>query len=251
MFKATTTQSICLKAIALSAFAVGSMLLAPAANALVMLESHSLNTNSNPDANSDWFGISFEKNALDGTVTFEIENKIAQDNGTKISTIYFGTDGGTPNDDTDGFFKWFEKDAAIVSSVGQTNYSIDWSPTGGSQINNNAGWGVQIAADPAKRNKKSTITPGDTLSITFNLMNPDVTEEELALAFTTKPYQELGLAYHVQSIGSGYSEWYEAQPKSFNPVPTPAAILPTLAGIFGAASKRKKDDEQVQEEGIS
>ncbi len=262
MFKATATQHLCLGAIAFSTLAVGSMVVSPVAQALSFdscstvlgscsLSSHSLDTNGDDDADSNWFDISFTKNDSDGTVTFDIENKVADGNTTKISTVYFGTEGGTPDDDTDGFFKWFERDTAEISSIGQTDYSIDWDPTGASQINNNAGWGVEVEGDPKNGNARSTINPGDVLSITFNLLNPDVTVEELALAFTSQPYQELGIAFHVQSIGSqGYSEWYAAKPTPSTVVPTPVAILPTLVSLFGAASKQRRQQEQELKEDI-
>lgn len=243
MFTVTMTRNLCLGAIACGVLTVGSLSNAPEAQALVLMESSSLNTNNDVDADANWFDISFQKN-LDDTVTFNFANLAfdedgveISDNSTKISTIYFGTD--------DGFFNWFEEGVVDVETTsGSADYSIDWTPSGnsGRQITNNAGWNIAISGDPEKRNDSGIINPGDVLSITFNLMNPAVTEEEIALAFTSDP-KELGIAYHVQAIAGEYSEWYEAQPKfrSPTPVPTPAAVTPTLVGLLTAARKRKRD----------
>ena len=228
---------ICLGAMTYGFLTAGSIFVAPAAQALVMMESSSLETNDDPDADANWFDVTFKKNT-DETVTFNFANLVESGNSTKISKIYFGTEGN--------FFNWFEQGVVeIDETIGNTDYSIDWDPSGANQITNNAGWDVEILGDNKNGSDNSTINPGDILSITFNLMDPAVTEEELALAFTSSPKQ-LGIAFHVQSIDGDYSEWYEAQILADMPVavPVPSAILPVLTGLFSVAKKRKSGEAE-------
>lgn len=196
------------------------------------LTTYSLETNTDPDANTDWYDVGFGVNG-DGTVTFNITNKTSSNptNSTKITDLYFGTDGGTDNDDTDGFFKYFVNGLADIDGAG-TNYSIDWNPNGASHINNNAGWGVEINGDPATGANPSVINAGETLAITFTLRDANTTEQELLDAFLSDP-QELGIAFHVQSIEGGYSEWYQALPEGVTPPSPQSTRVPEPASLVG------------------
>ncbi|NJN71454.1 MAG: PTPA-CTERM sorting domain-containing protein [Limnothrix sp. RL_2_0] len=235
-------KQLILGAIATSVLTLGTAVIAPSADAF-SLSASSLETNGNPDAESSWFDISLKTNG-DGTATFSFGNVIADGNGTKISTIYFGDD--------DYFSSIFDTSGTVSfdgSTSPGTNYSFDWSASGGSQISNNNGgaWQVVSSADPKNGSNKSTINPGDILKVTFDLVNSSTSDADLLAAFVSTP-QKLGVAFHVQSIeAQGYSEWYEALP-IHNPVnvPTPAAVLPIIGSMIGAASRRKSASEESE-----
>lgn len=227
-----------LGAIALGALTIGSAMIAPDANAFA-LNAVSLETNNNPDANAAWYDISLETNG-DGTATFSFFNLVAANNGTKISTVYFGDD-----DYFSSIFKTTSASFAGSTSPG-TNYTFDWTASGGAQISQNNGdaWQVLAEADPRTGANASLVNPGEVLKVTFQLQNTNTTNADLLAAFLSDP-QKLGVAFHVQAIAGGYSEWYEAIPDAPEPpteVPTPAAVLPILGGLFGAASRRQKDE---------
>jgi|NOAtaT_6_FD_contig_41_3755239_length_955_multi_4_in_0_out_0_1 hypothetical protein len=223
-----------LGAIALGAMTIGSAVVTPEAQAFSLAAS-SLETNGNPDADASWYDISLATNG-DGTATFSLSNLVAAGNGTKISTVYFGDD--------NYFASIFKTD--YVSFAGSTtpgtNYSFDWTASGGSQISNNNGgaWQVLAEADPATGSNASVINAGEVLKVTFKLQNAATTDADLLAAFSSTP-QKLGMAFHVQSITGGYSEWYEATPPGEPPteVPTPAAVLPVLGSLFGFARRKK------------
>jgi hypothetical protein len=221
-------------AIALSAVTIGASVFAPSANAF-SLDASSLKTNDNLDAPGAWFDLDFVTNG-DGTATFSLANLVAAGNGTKISTVYFGDD--------NYFSSIFKTDYVSFAGSTGTNYSFDWTANGGSQISNNNGgaWQVLASADNANGSNASVVNPGDVLKVTFKLQNAATTEADLLAAFVSTP-QKLGVAFHVQAIPGGYSEWYQATPPSPpTDVPTPAAVLPILGGLFGAASRRKKGE---------
>jgi len=198
------------------------------ANALDLTVS-SLETNTDADAPADWFDVNLTVNG-DGTVTFNFSNLVASGNGTKISTVYLGTDGGTPNDASDGFYSYFLNGQVDISYTGFAAYSVDWDPNGGNQIANSAGWSIQVEGDPKTGNDGSLINPNETLHLTFTLVDGTMVEQDLINAFINDP-QQLGVAFHVQAITGGYSEWYEAAPgPEYGPVPDGGATL-ALMGL--------------------
>jgi hypothetical protein len=184
----------------------------------------SLNTNNNPDASTSWFDVSLSLNG-NGTATYTLANLATSGNSTKVSTIYLGTNGGTPNDLTDGFYSLFKKGTVSISYSGGTtaNYSVSWEPNGGGQILNNTGWAIQIAGDPKTGNNNSVINAGESISLTFELKSNSTTEGDLIAGFYSDP-RKLGVAFHVQAITGGYSEWYEAMPDQPQPAPAPAPV---------------------------
>lgn len=172
----------------------------------VSLVPTSLNTNGDPDAPATWFNVGLVVNG-NGTATYTVANLVAAGNATKISTIYLGT--------TSGFFNFFQNGTVSISDIGNTNYSVDWSPSGGGFLP----WAFQVEGDPASGNDSSLINPGESLSLTFTLINPLTTEQQLIAGFSSAP-KSLGVAFHAQSIGTGgFSEWYEA-----NPATTPGRV---------------------------
>lgn len=237
-------KQLILGAIATSVLTLGTAMLAPSAEAF-SLSASSLNTNSNPDANSSWFDIGLKTNG-NGTATFSFGNLVAPGNGTKISTIYFGDD--------NYFSSIFDTSSAVsfAGSSAGTKYTFNWNATGGNQISNNNGgaWQVLASADPAKGGKDSSgnlINVGEILNVTFKLKNGATSDADLLAAFVSTP-RKLGVAFHVQAIqAQGYSEWYQALPIN-NPinVPTPAAVLPIIGSMIGAASRRKSASEKSE-----
>ncbi|MBN9689804.1 MAG: hypothetical protein J0M24_06165 [Verrucomicrobia bacterium] len=206
----------------------------------------SLNTNNNPDANTSWFDVSLSLNG-NGTATYTLANLTATGNGTKVSTIYLGTNGGTPDDLTDGFYSLFKKGTVAISYSGVTvaDYSVSWEPTGGGQILNNGGWAIQVEGKNKNGNNNSVINAGESISLTFELKSPTTTEAELIAGFYSDP-RKLGVAFHVQAITGGYSEWYEAMPDQPQPAPAPVPLPDggaTLAylglGFLGIYSLRR------------
>lgn len=234
-------KQLILGVIATSVLTLGASVIAPSAEAF-SLSASSLNTNTNPDADSSWFDIGLKTNG-NGTATFSFGNLVATGNGTKISTIYFGDD--------DYFSSIFDTSSTVsfAGSSSGTNYSFNWAAKGGSQIfNNNGGaWSVVSSADPKNGNAASTINPGEILNVTFKLKNGATSDADLLAAFVSTP-RKLGVAFHVQAIqAQGYSEWYQALPIN-NPinVPTPAAVLPIIGSMIGAASRRKSASEKSE-----
>ena len=191
----------------------------------------SLNTNQQADAPASWFNVGLVVNG-NGTATYTVANLVAAGNATKISTIYIGT--------TAGFSSYFQTNVGSASGAG-TNFSIDWSPGGAGFLP----WALVAEGDPANGNNNSTINPGETLSLTFSLVNPLTTEQQLIAGFNSAP-QGLGIAFHVQSIGNGDSEKYEAKPSSTpNPggggrVPDGGTTIACLGmALLGLGSMRK------------
>lgn len=178
----------------------------------------SLATNNDPDANPSWFDVSLSLNG-NGTATYTLANLTADGNSTKLTTIYLGTNGGTKDNLSDGFFSIFNKGTVSISYSGTAAYTVDWDPKGGGQIVNHAGWAFQVAGDPSKG---KVLDPGESISLTFELKNNATTEADLIAGFYSDP-QKLGVAFHVQAITGGYSEWYEAMPDEpqNTPVPVP------------------------------
>ncbi|MBK1989321.1 PEP-CTERM sorting domain-containing protein [Sphaerospermopsis aphanizomenoides BCCUSP55] len=196
------------------------------------LTTYSLNTNNDYDANADWYDVGFTVNG-NGTVTFRIDNNTSTNptNSTFISKVYFGTD--------TGFSDYFLEGNTTSSIVGSpnTNYKFEWDPAGQNNINNSAGWGVEVLADNKNGSANSVINPGEFLEVTFTLKDASTTEQQLIDAFLADP-QELGVAFHVQSIDNpattateGYSEWYQALPGQTPP--PPQARVPEPASLFG------------------
>jgi hypothetical protein len=187
-------------------------------DAAVSFNVFSLNSNNSPDAPTSWFNVGLVVNG-NATATFSVTNLVATGNATKISEIWLGTT-GAPNDPNDGFFSFFNSDG-VIGGVGSFNYNINYNP------NDNQGgvpWGVEVTGDAAQGNNAATLNPGETLNITFSLVNQSTTEQDLIDAFNADP-QQLGIAFHVQSIGTGYSEKYQALPKS-GPIDDPGPNVP-------------------------
>ncbi len=125
------------------------------------------------------------------------------------------------------FFGYFAQGTGSLSYSGAMNFSLNETPP---TSNGPAAWDVEVLGDPAQGNSASTINPGETLNITYALTDITTTEQDLYEAFYSDP-QELGIAFHVQSIPGGYSEKYEA-------VPTPTVGVPdggNMAILLGAS----------------
>jgi hypothetical protein len=177
--------------------------LASTSTGAIVFNISSLNSNSDPDAPVDWFSVGLTLDGA-GKATFSLTNRVAPGNGTKISDIWLGTTGA--DHIADGFFSLFQQDG-VLSGVGTFNYDLDYAP------NSNQGgvpWGVEVTANAKNGNDNSTLNPGETLNMTFSLLNSLTTEQQLVDAFHADP-QQLGFAFHVQSIGA-YSEKYQAIP---------------------------------------
>lgn len=165
----------------------------------------SLNTNTDPDAPGTWFSVELTTTGgATPTGTFAISNLVVPATGTtfentsKISEVYLGVDGS--------FFDYFVATTGVASGTG-TDFNLDESLNGGQQTRSQASWLAAAVGDPAG-GSASTINPGETLSITYNLMS-GVTEQGIIDAFSASP-QLLGIAFHAQSLPGGYSEKYEA-----------------------------------------
>lgn len=200
------------------------------ANAAISFNVVSLNSNNSPDAPTSWFNVGLSVN-VGGTATFSVTNLVATGNATKISEIWLGTT-GAPNDPNDGFFSFFNADG-VIGGVGAFSYNINYNP------NDNQGgvpWGVEVTGNATQGNSNATLNPGETLNITFSLVNQSTTEQDLINAFNANP-QQLGIAFHVQSIGTGgFSEKYQALPKSGpNDDPGPKNVPDggTTVALFG------------------
>lgn len=201
----------------------------------IPLTSYSLTTNANPDADASWFDVSM---SLTGSqVTFTIANLAASGNNTKISDIYFGADCGVTGND--GFCSFFQTGISSLTYGGAMDYQVDFGPTGGSQILNNAGWGVAVLGDAQGGSAADTINAGESLGVTFDLLaGLMITEADLIDAFLpVGAGQDLGIAFHVQSIGA-YSEWYSATPPETVPEPGMVALL--SVGLLGMVAIRRK-----------
>jgi hypothetical protein len=190
---------------------LGGMALVSSASA-ISFDITSLNSNSDPDAPVDWFSVGLMLDGA-GKATFSLSNLPVTGNGTKISKIWLGTTGAA-NDPNDGFFSFFKPDA-LLSGIGTFNYSVNYNP------NSNVGgvpWGVEVTEKSVTGSDPSVLNPGESLNITFSLVNSLTTEQQLIDAFYTDPRQ-LGIAFHAQALPGGYSEKYEALPKrSIGPI---------------------------------
>lgn len=235
-------------AIASSVITLGFGMFAQDASA-VQLYSSSLTTNNYGDPSGAFVDSQYDIDmVLSGNnVTFSFLKTVSD--ASKVSTIYFGTD----NDP--GFFDVFNSNPTIAQNGLSSPYTFVTGNNLGSQIGNNAGWGVTAKGDPGNGNNALLKDAGDSISFTFGLTSAyaNYTEAQLANLFLTNP-KTLGIAFHLQAIVcptsetsciAGESEWYQANPDSDpdpDPVPTPAAVLPILGGLFGAASRRKKGE---------
>ncbi|AFY37145.1 hypothetical protein Lepto7376_0747 [[Leptolyngbya] sp. PCC 7376] len=66
----------------------------------------------------------------------------------------------------------------------------------------------------------------------------------------TNPWGALGITQaqgisHITFYGSNQGGGGCTDPNGCDPIPTPAAVLPVLGGLFGAASRRKKEEENA------
>jgi len=211
--------------------AVASM--SAAANAM-SFDIFSLDTNSDPDAPASWFSVDLVVNP-GGTATFSLSNLVATGNSTKISTIYMGAEGY--------FFGYFAQGTGSLSYSGAMNFSLNETPP---TSNGPAAWDVEVLGKSSQGNNAATINPGETLNITYALTDITTSEQDLYNAFYSDP-QELGIAFHVQSLPGGYSEKYEALPTPTVGVPDGGnmaillgASLLGLAGLRRAITIRKK-----------
>jgi len=188
----------------------------------------SLNTNGDPDAPGSWFGVSLTTTGgVTPTGTIEISNLVTAGNGTKISEIYLGVDGS--------FFNFFVQGTGSASGAG-TNFSLDETLNNGQQGRSQATWSAAVLGDPAGGSDVSVINPGESLSITYDLVS-GITEQDLIDAFSANP-QELGIAFHAQSLPGGYSEKYEAVPSRDVPDGGTTAALLGLA-LLGMGGVRR------------
>ena len=78
--------------------------------------------------------------------------------------------------------------------------------------------GIAAFLQPKRGKNSSLINPGEALQLTFKLLDSTLSEQVIIDAFNSDPLQ-LGIAFHVQSIPGGYSEWYQATPGGTTSVP--------------------------------
>lgn len=85
-------------------------------------------------------------------------------------------------------------------------------------------------------------TPGETLQFILNSASISDNDPFQAVFSGTMQLLTGGATY---SVSGDFSSDGDGKGWSFTAVPTPAAVLPVLAGLFGAASKRKREAESL------
>jgi hypothetical protein len=163
-----------------------------------------------------WFGVDLTTDVSGDpdTGTLLFSNLVTAGNGSKITTIYMGLDGY--------FFDYFAEGTGVIGGDYGSGFTLDETP---STANGPAAWDVEVLGDPRGRRARGVISPGEMLSITYDLVS-GVSLQDLIDAFNANP-QELGVAFHAQSLPGGDSEKYEAHLTS---VPDGGATL-TMLGL--------------------
>lgn len=158
---------------------------------------------------------------------------------SSITDIYFGKTG------TGGFGSFFSTSGVQI----QDSAGVSFSP--GANPNNPRGgitWDAVYASDsdmPVSQNGvNNTSTGSEWVSFTFNLQ-AGKTIEDAFNAFQGGDTAPLAIAFHVQSLPGGKSDWYGTSNVTPRDVPEPFTILGTGAALgFSALFQRQRNKRQ-------
>ena len=182
---------------------------------------------------SSQFGVTLSDDGLaTGQARFTFTN--VGPVSSSITDIYFGKSG------TGGFGSFFSTIGVQIAESSGVDFSRGADP---SNPQGGIKWDAVYAADsnsPVSHNGVNN-TGAESVSFTFNL-NSGTTIQNAYDAFQGGASAPLAIAFHVQSLPGGKSDWYGSSNVTPKDVPEPFTMLGTAGALgFSALFKRQQN----------
>ncbi|MBM0744712.1 PEP-CTERM sorting domain-containing protein [Phormidium sp. CLA17] len=184
---------------------------------------------------SSQFGVTLSDDGLStGQAKFTFTN--VGPVSSSITDIYFGKSG------TDGFGEFFSTTGVQIAE----SSGVDFSAIAIEKLNKPGGgikWDAVYGADPNAPVSPNGVgnTGAESVSFTFNLSSGKTIQDAFN-AFQGGDSAPLAIAFHVQSLPGGKSDWYGTSNVTPKDVPEPFTMLGTAGALgFSALFKRQQN----------
>lgn len=184
---------------------------------------------------SNQFGLTLTDDGLAiGKVKFHFTN--IGSISSSITDIYFG------KNTNPGFSTFLQTEDITIEDSGQgVSFAADPNDT---KAGGGIKWESVFSAEANSPTQPQGVNPGEFISFTFNLQSGK-SIADVYNGFSGGNLAPLAIAFHVQGLPGGKSDWYGTSNVTPKDIPEPFTMLGTAAALgFGRLFQRQRNKQQ-------